>query len=391
MNGRSALDRMKTKNFSMILVLIIVSSVSVWFLSYPSSPSIQGIVSKTQSGLRRLPANMKVEDKGLTVDPMYLQRLGLAPSSSIGRLSGALLPGKSSSSGLPAAPSGLDSSADQVLPSPKMTSGLPVIASGARPDHFEEAAVLMRSVYNLLPNYKLVVYDLDLSSSELVLLKKYCNTTWNCEIRKLLFEKYPSHLKYLDIRSYRPVCIQEMLNTYGAVVWVDDGFYFTEGNLTLSLDRARASGIQGWPIKYPTSSFTHQKMFQFFNTDQKHYYFQHLIESSHLILYNTERLAQRVMLPWVKCALLEECINPPGAQNSGCNYARRPYFLYSGCHGYDMSALNVLLGMAFSMEESSYTATQGLFGSLREDKLRAENKTQLSYEVGIGVGLNMKM
>ena len=96
------------------------------------------------------------------------------------------------------------------------------------------------------------------------------------------------------------------------------------------------------------------------------------------------------MLPWVKCALLEECINPPGAQNSGC-HPRRPYFLYNGCHRYDMSSLNILLGQAFGMETTPYTANEDLFGNLRVDRLLAQNKTLPIFEVGMGVGSNIKV
>ena len=103
---------------------------------------------------------------------------------------------------------------------------------------------------------------------------------------------------------------------------------------------------------------------------------QHPVETSHLVVYNTDKLVRDIMLPWVKCALLEECINPPGAQNTGCNVPRRPYFLYRGCHRYDMSALNVLLGRAFGSQEELYTADQDLFGSLKLDRLHALNITQ---------------
>lgn len=61
---------------------------------------------------------------------------------------------------------------------------------------------------------------------------------------------------------------------YGAVIWVDDGFYFVENNLTSVLEQAKLSGIQGWPLKDPTSSFTHPKMFKFFNMNQNSYFFQ---------------------------------------------------------------------------------------------------------------------
>lgn len=52
MTGRLPWDPMKTKNYYMILVLVAVSTVSLWILASPS-PNLQTIVSKTQSGIMR--------------------------------------------------------------------------------------------------------------------------------------------------------------------------------------------------------------------------------------------------------------------------------------------------------------------------------------------------
>lgn len=81
----------------------------------------------------------------------------------------------------------------------------------------------------------------------------------------------------------------------------------------------------------------------------------------------------QIMLPWVKCALLEDCINPTGAQNVGCNFMRKPLFKYSGCHYYDMSALNVILGRVFDFDERAYAAKDAIFGNLIDDRLAAKN------------------
>jgi len=69
------------------------------------------------------------------------------------------------------------------------------------------------------------------------------------------------------------------------------------------------------------------------------------------------------MLPWIKCALVEECISPTGSQNSGgyCS-EKRPRYLYSGCHHYEQSALNLILGKVFDFIESPYTTETMVFG-----------------------------
>lgn len=308
--------------------------------------------------------------EALTADLKYLHSLGLAKKSSSGDKSDSFV---------------------LEMPLQKTTNSSPVIATAAAPDKFAEVAALMKSVHFLLPGINMLVYDLGLSASDQIHLGKHCNASWNCEIVLFSFEKYPSHVKYLNLKSYRPICIQETLKRFGAVVWVDDGLYFTSPNLTNVIYQAKESGIQGWPIKDPTSAFTHPKTFEFFDTNQESYYFQHAIESSHLVLYNSQRLATELMLPWVKCALVEMCVSPPGAQDSGCNYFRKPLFRYTGCHRYDMSALNIILGKMFQFNESQYVCNDQLFGSLLEDRLRAENRTLPQNQFRPAVGQQLKI
>lgn len=306
---------MKTKNFYIVLGLLAVSSASIWLLSYPS-PTFQNIVTKTHKGIKNLPNNMQIQGaRELTVDPIYLSRLGLGSQQ--------LTPSQDAS----------------VKTEDSMVKGQqPVVASSVEPQKMEDAIAFMQSVERHLPGSHLVMFDLGLSETDKILLKKYCNSTWKCEVMTFDFQKFPSHVADLSIKSYRPICIQEILRQHGAVVWADSAEYFQSSNLTGVLDQAQSVGLVAWTIEDPTSAITHPKMFEFFKTKQELYYFHRAIETSHMVVYNTPTVKTEIMLPWVKCALLEECINPTGAQNVGCNFMRKPLFRYSGCHYYDMSA-----------------------------------------------------
>lgn len=44
-----------------------------------------------------------------------------------------------------------------------------------------------------------------------------------------------------------------------------------------------------------------------------------------------------------------------GAQSSGCHFNKKPQYRYSGCHGYDTSALNIVLGLQFDFRAALYT------------------------------------
>lgn len=44
-----------------------------------------------------------------------------------------------------------------------------------------------------------------------------------------------------------------------------------------------------------------------------------------------------------------------GAQSNGCRFDKKPQYRYSGCHSHDSSALNIVLGLAFQFDDSSYS------------------------------------
>lgn len=43
-----------------------------------------------------------------------------------------------------------------------------------------------------------------------------------------------------------------------------------------------------------------------------------------------------------------------GAQSGGCRFDKKPYYRYSGCHSYDVSALNIVLGLHFKFDADQY-------------------------------------
>jgi len=100
--------------------------------------------------------------------------------------------------------------------------------------------------------------------------------------------------------------------------------------------------------RYNAGMFTH------FGLKSSSCYFQHMVRGSHLVLYNTARIHSELMRPWVQCAFTASCVSPAGA-DCGQYVRRKPRYLYSGCHHYADSALNVILGLAFNFEDSEYT------------------------------------
>lgn len=131
----------------------------------------------------------------------------------------------------------------------------------------------------------------------------------------------------------------------------------TTGHLEPLLQKARSTGVVTWATHHAASSLTHPKMFDYFHTSSESFFFLPMVQSSHIMLYNTAEVHTKLMLPWIQCALTQDCIDPIGAQSSGCRFNKKPLYRYSGCHRYDGSALNIVLGLMF--KETSYVYSGG--------------------------------
>ena len=104
-------------------------------------------------------------------------------------------------------------------------------------------------------------------------------------------------------------------------------------------NRGGGGGIAAWRMKEnrPTTSMTHPNMFgrlhvwpskdapstgdtKPYNTIKKDdeiiesYRFQHMVDMQGLLMYNTQNVRDDLMIPWIKCALTPDCIEPIGAQ-----------------------------------------------------------------------------
>lgn len=182
-----------------------------------------------------------------------------------------------------------------------------------------------------------------------------------CALRRFDYQSFPSHVSDLKLSAFRPLILQLVLSEFGSAFWLDPNYYPLP-NAHQKVQRlartARREGILSWTIEQPTSSLTHPRMFEYFKTVQNQYYFHRMVRASHLLLYNTARIHDNLMLPWVKCALTHECIAPIGSQSSGCRFDKKPMYRYSGCHDYDTSALNIVLGQMFGFDEKPYSASE---------------------------------
>ena len=334
------------KNRTSLLFFLACLGVTSLFLSMSANQrrNIHTIVEETQIQIKNLKKNFE-DPRHLYVDEKYLELLGL--TSDWSRLS--------------------------LWPSSPWhrthNASVPVIVTAVQNGHAGEAVHFIRNAQHFFPNLTIVLHDMGLSRHELELVEKYCNISL-CLMQKFDSRQYPGHVSNLRNHAYRPLIIQHTLKLAGCVLWMSVDQRFTHSFLGAYIMAANSTGIQAWITddQIPTSAMTHPKMFERFGiSNVEDYNFQHMVDLKALLIFNKPAIHQKIIKPWVKCALLDDCLEPIGAQSSGCRLDKKPQFRYSGCHSYDVSSLNVVLGQAFNFEESKYVSEHRFFVQMSEE------------------------
>ena len=61
-------------------------------------------------------------------------------------------------------------------------------------------------------------------------------------------------------------------------------------------------------------------------------------------------MREKLLEPWLDCALHQECIAPEGSRAKPCLFTNEYDGHYIGCHRYDQSALNILMNREFGAD-----------------------------------------
>ncbi|CAG5073684.1 Protein of unknown function [Cotesia congregata] len=187
----------------------------------------------------------------------------------------------------------------------------------------------LKNVTHFLPNNNIVIYALSLGEDTLQNLRGYCNST-RCIIYTFDLDPFPNHIEDDRLHAYRPLVIQTALNTLGNILYMESNVRINNTDVVKYL--LPKYGILTWPTKHAISSLTHPKMYEYFHM-------------------NAER-----------------------AQSVGCRFNKKPQYRYSGCHSYDESALNIVLGRYFNLDESRYISQEreSCFVEIKPDEITEE-------------------
>ncbi|CAL1536647.1 unnamed protein product [Lymnaea stagnalis] len=220
---------------------------------------------------------------------------------------------------------------------------LPPVVTAINSDQFYQFQGLvnhiMEDMHTSISDIKLIVYDIGLYRRERELVEKYCH----CEVRDFLFEHYPSHVADISNYAWRPIMLQILLEEFGAVFYVEPTTRFKNPSSANFLRMRGSKNYFLWdsPIFKSLIAYTDKEMFEYFGESRCAFRESSLLLPEALALYRTEATWNKLMKPWLKCALNENCISPKNAVYSGCFEMRHPHT--TGCHRYDMSALSIIL------------------------------------------------
>lgn len=136
-----------------------------------------------------------------------------------------------------------------------------------------------------------------------------------------LHKKHTTSFCVVKIRKCQDaLCVlpfQETLREFGIVFWCHHKMRFNSSKIDALRARAEAVGLVAWSVHpYPTSTYTHDGMFRYFDASRHNFHFHRMVEPDAALYVNTFRLHHRLLRPWVSCALDPECLTPPGAQAS---------------------------------------------------------------------------
>lgn len=319
---------MRTKNFLIFLILVIVTSLLFIILgpATEQNDSIKSIVSQTHQQIKVLQKNLQTaNEKSLQVEPRFLELLGFKPTP-------------------------------ESVPRSNFS-----IVTYVRPGQLDTLMLYAQNVQTKLPNDTLLIYDLGLSEEDQRTLTGFCNNS-KCTVISFDLSLFPSYVTDEKMHAFRPLIITDALSHANVILFMENDVRIRNNVSAKDIYKYKeetersTSGVLGWTTatRRAVSSRTHTKMFEYFDTNADNFLFLPMVSIGSIYFARTPTVINKILLPWCKCALVQECLGPIGAQSGGCKYNKKPLYRYSGCHGYDESAVSVLLGQVF-IDDKNYS------------------------------------
>lgn len=334
---------MKTKSFLVFSASIFATTLFLIVFHSQQPDSLQTIVTQTHQQIKNFQENFKEVEENHLLEDKYLSILGFNNRSPV-----------------------------EVW----HNTSVPAVVSYVLDGQHAQAVGFVKNILTRLPTFTVILYNLGLSKQSLDVVSTYCNSS-KCMILDFDLDQFPSHVKDESLHAFRPLIIQHALVRVGGVLFLECDIRYTgspEQIADLYSTAVRGGGVVAWQMRPAVSSVTHPRMFSYFHTVADNFLFLPTVDVVKLLVVHTPDVLNHVMKPWVECALTHDCILPIGAQSGGCRFDKKPQYRYSGCHSYDVSALNIALGLWHNLDEKYYTykETESIFSIITNEEARHE-------------------
>ena len=247
----------------------------------------------------------------------------------------------------------LDDSFKKIPVNMTSVASLPEIAlvTGSSSNHFDELLSHIDRVPLFFPRKILIVYDLGLSKQE---VKKLHEISF-VEYRKFNFDRFPGHVENLHTYAWKPLILQQLLNQYGGVMWMDSSIILTR-NISYLLERMvkLQTGFLFYlpSAEHSIASATHPQMLQYLPMADLEAMTDEMNQGGGVIIFNTPQVLRDIFRWVLVCALHEECITPKGSKRF-CGF-KFPRDDFGGCHRYDQAMMSIIVANANSYNQERY-------------------------------------
>ena len=218
-------------------------------------------------------------------------------------------------------------------------------------NHFIEAQDMFRTVQHCFPNKKIIVYDLGLNAKNRHEVSSYTNV----EIRSFPFDEYSHlpHVKNLHTYAWKPIIIKLVSQEYDIIMYGDASLRMKTCDINPALEHLlKFPYINANTTSHSAIEFTHDGMIKYLHYPKKRKDMADIqtLQACGWLLWANDLMKEKLIDPWLDCALHKECIAPSGAKLWPCQFTKRHDGHYVGCHRYDQSAMNLIMAREFGME-----------------------------------------
>lgn len=222
-----------------------------------------------------------------------------------------------------------------------------VIVTAASENHFDVLKrSLLQTIYIYEPDTRVIIYDLGLSLASRRELEQLCGERGVWSVRTFDYSRYPSYMSITIARgeyAWKPIIIKEVVDQFPLVLWLDAGDGLTD-TLDPTKEFIKENGFLSLPTTGTLWQWTHPGMIAYF---KEHYQLTDAMLYQHLnncdgATNGWSRYSpvyEKMLVPWQKCALVKECIAPPGSDRSNHRQDQAALTLLALMNGFRCGAI----------------------------------------------------